>query len=405
MRRRGRLRSCAVAGRNRHPPVVRLLRRPRAVVAFLFVLVGVKFLEARHARDGTLLVCLAMFLLVTPFLYSQSMLAAALRAAGRGAAGRALDVLARRGQRRAIPWRVPLRRAASLLVQGLPIAALLFVLFPRLAAPLWGLPADTRRAHRPVRPDGARHDQRRSRCRTRSRSASSSTAPRRRRRCATGAARAFALRRPRVERDAAPSCPAPRRRPARGARSTYTVTLEPNDQPWLFALDLPAGPPRVAGGADGGAAVPPVCLGISRDQQLLARAPVDPATALRAAVGAARSLPVDVRASRRGINLRAAGDGNPRTIAFARSLRERHPDDADYIRAVLRNVPRAAVRLHARAAAATSTSRRPVHVRRAARLLRALRERVRRPVARGRHPGARRDRLPGRRDQSDAAAT
>ncbi len=45
-------------------------------VAFLFVLVGIKFLEARAARDGTLLVCLAAFLAITPFLFGQSPLAA-----------------------------------------------------------------------------------------------------------------------------------------------------------------------------------------------------------------------------------------------------------------------------------------------------------------------------------------
>src|SRR6185369_10920900 len=41
-------------------------------VAFLFMLVGIKFLEARNTRDGTVLVCLASFLFVTPFFYSQS---------------------------------------------------------------------------------------------------------------------------------------------------------------------------------------------------------------------------------------------------------------------------------------------------------------------------------------------
>src|SRR4029079_15619861 len=45
-------------------------------VAFLFVLVGIKFREVRTLRDGSLLVCLAIFLLITPFFYSQSMLAA-----------------------------------------------------------------------------------------------------------------------------------------------------------------------------------------------------------------------------------------------------------------------------------------------------------------------------------------
>ena len=47
-------------------------------VAFLFALIGIKFLETRNARDGTLIVCLACLLIVTPFFYSQSLLAAAL---------------------------------------------------------------------------------------------------------------------------------------------------------------------------------------------------------------------------------------------------------------------------------------------------------------------------------------
>ena len=45
-------------------------------VAFLFILVGIKFLESRTRRDGTLLVCLASFLLITPFLSNQSPFAA-----------------------------------------------------------------------------------------------------------------------------------------------------------------------------------------------------------------------------------------------------------------------------------------------------------------------------------------
>ena len=44
-------------------------------VAFLFALVGIKFLEVRSLRDGTLLVCLAIFLLIAPFFYGQSLLA------------------------------------------------------------------------------------------------------------------------------------------------------------------------------------------------------------------------------------------------------------------------------------------------------------------------------------------
>ncbi len=57
-------------------------------------------------------------------------------------------------------WRQPFARAARLFVQGIPLAAVLFVLFPRLAGPLWGLPADAGRAYGSVRADGAGLDQR-----------------------------------------------------------------------------------------------------------------------------------------------------------------------------------------------------------------------------------------------------
>src|SRR6185437_6762170 len=65
-------------------------------VAFLFVLVGIKFLEVRTLRDGTLLVCLAIFLLVTPFFYSQSIAAALFALPAIAAVGAALDALADR---------------------------------------------------------------------------------------------------------------------------------------------------------------------------------------------------------------------------------------------------------------------------------------------------------------------
>jgi len=113
-------------------------------VAFLFVLVGIKFLEVRTLRDGTLLVCLAIFLLITPFFYSQSLLAGLAALPAVLAAGAALESLAHDATLTPQPaaWRAAWRRTAAMLAQGLPIAAALFVLFPRLASPLWGLPAD-----------------------------------------------------------------------------------------------------------------------------------------------------------------------------------------------------------------------------------------------------------------------
>ena len=131
-------------------------------VAFLFVLVGIKFLEVRTLRDGTLLVCLAIFLLITPFFYSQSMLAALAALPAVLAAGAALESLALRRSRSTHRRRGAPRGGAprAMIAQGLPIAAALFVLFPRLASPLWGLPADHAASDRTVRTDGTRFDQR-----------------------------------------------------------------------------------------------------------------------------------------------------------------------------------------------------------------------------------------------------
>ena len=83
-------------------------------VAFLFVLVGIKSLEVRTLRDGSLLVCLAIFLLITPFFYSQSMLAAVAALPAVLAVGAALESLAHDSAAALpTPWRAAWRRSAS----------------------------------------------------------------------------------------------------------------------------------------------------------------------------------------------------------------------------------------------------------------------------------------------------
>jgi len=116
------------------------------------------------------------------------------------------------------------------------------------------------------------------------------------------------------------------------------VTLEPNNQPWLFALDLPASVPR--GSVDGSAAPVAIFLGITRDQQLLARSPVTQAVRYTVVSTLRDSFPAGSPQEAR-TNLRLP-PGSPRTVALARELRERYPDDSAFIRAVLlhfRNEP------------------------------------------------------------------
>ena len=305
-------------------------------VAFLFVLVGIKFLETHDARDGTLLICLAGFLIVTPFFYGQTIMAALASAPALLLLGATLQVLARPGGLATVAeeWRGPIIRSARFFAQGIPLAAVLFVVFPRLAGPLWGLPAD--HAARTGLSD----------------------------RMSPGAISALSLSDAvafRVDFDSLPPVPAQRywRGPvltrfdgrewtlapgrftgelaARGGeRSTYTVSMEPHGKQWLFALDMPASLPRV----EGGAAVDRVGADmafLTRDQQLMAFAPVTQSIHYTISSYLRGSHPVP-RASALAAQLREnlqLPRGNDRTVEFARELRALHAGDMDYIRAVL----------------------------------------------------------------------
>jgi len=109
-------------------------------VAFLFILVSAKFAEVRKPSDSTLLLCLAGFLLLTQYFYSQSILSALVTLPAVLALGNALAVV--RDSTNARSARKNVAMVAKLLIQGAPLAVLLFVVFPRMPGPLWSLPED-----------------------------------------------------------------------------------------------------------------------------------------------------------------------------------------------------------------------------------------------------------------------
>ncbi|MFO1330614.1 MAG: DUF3488 and transglutaminase-like domain-containing protein [Rubrivivax sp.] len=110
-----------------------------AGVTMLVVLVALKTLELRARRDALVVFFLGFFLVLTNFLYSQSVLVAASMLVSVWGLLTAL-VLAH------MPvGRPPLARAGLLAARaaalGLPLMVALFLLFPRMA-PLWGVPQD-----------------------------------------------------------------------------------------------------------------------------------------------------------------------------------------------------------------------------------------------------------------------
>jgi transglutaminase-like putative cysteine protease len=110
-----------------------------AGVAMLVLFMAMKQLELKGKRDGLVIVTLGYFLLLTHYFYSQSiptgiwlliamwiLTASLIRLQGGPASA----------------TRSTLRYAATLTVQAIPFMLVLYLLFPRISGPLWGLPQD-----------------------------------------------------------------------------------------------------------------------------------------------------------------------------------------------------------------------------------------------------------------------
>jgi len=110
-------------------------------VAFLFLLISFKFAESKTNKDVTLVTCLSAFLLLTQYFYSQTILSALITLPAVLALGGVLIVV--RDDSVKYPVARNLKITSKLLLHGAPIAAVLFLLFPRLPGPLWDLPHDS----------------------------------------------------------------------------------------------------------------------------------------------------------------------------------------------------------------------------------------------------------------------
>ena len=111
-------------------------RQPGILLLMLFS--GLKLLETRTHRDAAAAAFLGYFLIITNFLYTQSIPTALLMAAALFAITATLIGLS-------APNRAPranLKTTTLLLGHAAPAALALFLLFPRVQGPLWGLPQD-----------------------------------------------------------------------------------------------------------------------------------------------------------------------------------------------------------------------------------------------------------------------
>jgi transglutaminase-like putative cysteine protease len=286
-------------------------RQPGVLLLLLFS--GLKLLETRTHRDAAAAAFLGYFLIVTNFLYTQSMPTALLM-------GAALFGITATLVGFSAPNRAPranLGTASLLLAHAAPAALALFILFPRVQGPLWGLPQDAYTAMTGL---------------------SDTMTPGYISRLALSDAIAF---RAEFEGDSPPQVlrywrgpvmwdfdgrswsvgallPSEEEPPAGGRINyRYSVVLEPHNRNWLFALETAA-------------SVPPNAR-YSVDGQLLARLPVR----TRVRYEATSTIGVAIRPDERAVLLRRAlrlpARSNPKSSALAAQWRAAAASDDELL--------------------------------------------------------------------------
>ena len=111
-----------------------------AGVTFVTILLSLKLLESRTRRDAVVAIFLSYFLILTNFFYSQTIGTGAVMLVALVLITSALIAATRDAG--PMPFVRQTRLAAIILAQAFPMMLLLFLLFPRVQGPLWGLPAD-----------------------------------------------------------------------------------------------------------------------------------------------------------------------------------------------------------------------------------------------------------------------
>ena len=287
-----------------------------AGVALLVVMLALKLLEMHNRRDALLLIFLSYFLVITNFLYSQTIPTALymLACVWFITAGM-IGINYTRSTKSVLPQ---MRTSAVLLGQAVPLMLVLFVLFPRVQGPLWGMPADTQRASTGLSDTmspGSVTDV----------ALSDAVAFRVAFKSAMPESKRMYWRGPVLWDYDGRTWRAPRRAfarirfDARDAPVDYSVTLEPHGKAWLFALDLPS-------------IVPPATL-VTNDFQIVSPRPL----VARMRYDMRSYLDYTYGADEPQANLDRAlalpSGFNPRTLELARTLRERHKSDAAIVEA------------------------------------------------------------------------
>ncbi len=289
-------------------------------VTLLSMMLGLKLLEMRRLRDAMLVVFLGYFLIITQFLYSQHMLLILYLIMASLAV--TIGLISLNDVRDSLKLSSKAKLAASLLLQSLPFMLLLFILFPRIHGPLWGIPTQDGQARSGLS-DSMEPGQFSNLIR--------SDEP---------AFRAVFDGAPPVEelrywrgpvlwqfdgRRWTSRPPAPLEAngiEGLGPIETYRLILEPSNKPWVLALDIPGAAPGE--------------LRMTGDFQLIAAQPIKEVTEFELSAYTKYRIGKELNQEERRLGLQLPQSTAPRARALARSWRDQSSNNVDIVNKALR---------------------------------------------------------------------
>ena len=291
-----------------------------AGTALLLVTAGLKLLETRTQRDIYIITLIIYFVSLAALLDTDSFWLLAYLI---GVCWLTTATLLRLTSSGTVPgWQGSLRYGGRILAQALPLALLLWLLFPRLASPLWRVPSDTRVAASGLSDTMTPGD-------ISQLALSDEIAFRVRFEGATPPNRERYYRGPVLEvfdgrtwSQSAATFLNPAPLIPQGPAYKYTVMMEPHQHRWVFTLDWPSTWNLQHAVLNSGYTL--------MQPDALSR-PVDVEAASYTHVRAEQPL----QARMRSIDLRSPANRNPRTIQLAQQLRSAHPDAMEFVQSVL----------------------------------------------------------------------
>ena len=292
-----------------------------AGVALLVVMAALKLTEMDQRRDVMVMVFLMYFVCSTHFLFSQELWTLVYLLLSTVAVTTILIESNHAGV--PLPLKVTLRRGGMLVAQSLPLMLLMFVLFPRIPGPLWGLPSDAGAARSGLSDRMAPGD-------IAALILSDELAFRVSFDDAAPAQNQLYWRGPvfwdfdgREWSKGGPVYNAPYPVQLQGAAVGYEVTLEPNRTNWLFALD-----------AIDPAQLPPDSL-VTVDGRLLSKKTLRERIAYRVSSHPRYIAQAELPEQHRRMSLRLPRNRNPQALALAQSWRGEGKSDAAIVDAAL----------------------------------------------------------------------